>query len=97
MKKLYVVHSNEVLPYNTTENKIVLVTDDLEKAQEAYKKGVEDWKKERTGSENYTIETDTTKFSDSEVETYFCAFMQGDYNNDHYEIQIDIVEPVLMG
>ena len=50
MKKLYVVHSNEVLPYNTTENKIVLVTDNLEKAQEAYKKGVEDWKKEHPES-----------------------------------------------
>ena len=33
MKKLYVVHSNEVLPYIGTINKIELVTDDLAKAE----------------------------------------------------------------
>lgn len=97
MKKLYVVHSNEVLPYDTTENKIVLVTDDLNKALEAYNENIEKWKKERTGSENYKIETCTTKFSDSEVETFFSAFMDGDYNNDHYDVIISEVEPIMAG
>lgn len=88
MKKLYVVYSNEVLPYNDTINKIEIVTDDPAKAQSKLNECVEEWKRTRSGSENYRIESDLECFS---------AFMEGDYNNDHYEIQIDIVEPVLMG
>lgn len=86
--KLYVVHSNEVLPYNDTINKIELVTDDPAKAQAKFNECVEDWKKTRTGSENYRIESDLD---------YFSAFMDGDYNNDHYDVMINEVEAVLLG
>lgn len=88
MKKLYVVHSNEVLPYNDTINKIEIVTDDPAKARAKLDECIEDWKETRTGSENYRIESDLVSFS---------AFMDGDYVNDHYDVMIDEVEPVLLG
>lgn len=87
MKKLYVVHSNEVLPYAETINKIEIVTNDHTKAQAKLNECVEDWKKTRTGSENYRIESDLDCFS---------AFMDGDYNNDHYDVMITEVEPVFI-
>ena len=77
--KLYVVISNEVLPYNDTINKVEIVTDDPAKAQAKFNECVEDWKKTRTGSENYRIESGLF---------YFSAFMDGDYNNDHYDVMI---------
>lgn len=88
MKKLYVVHSNEVLPYNDTINKIELVTDDLAKAEAKFNECIEDWKETRTGSENYRIESELHNFS---------AFIDRDYTNDHYDVMIDEVEPVLLG
>lgn len=88
MKKLYVVHSNEVLPYNDTINKIEIVTNDLAKAQAKLNECVEDWKNTRTGSENYRIKSDLVSFS---------AFMDGDYNNDHYDVIISEVEPIMAG
>lgn len=86
--KLYVVISNEVLPYNDTINKVEIVTDDPAKAQAKFNECVEDWKETRTGSENYRIESGLF---------YFSAFMDGDYNNDHYDVMISEVEPVLFG
>lgn len=77
--KLYVVISNEVLPYNDTINKVEIVTDKPAKAQAKFNECVEDWKKTRTGSENYRIESGLF---------YFSAFMDGDYNNDHYDVMI---------
>ena len=88
MKKLYVVHSNEVLPYNDTINKIEIVTDDPAKARAKLNECVEDWKNTRTGFENYRIESDLDCFS---------AFMDGDYNNDHYDVIISEVEPIMVG
>lgn len=83
--KVYVVHSNEVLPYNDTINKIEVVTFDPAVAQRTFNDCVEDWKKTRTGSENYRIESDLESFS---------AFMDGDYNNDHYNVTITETELV---
>lgn len=77
--KLYVVISNEVLPFNDTINKVEIVTNLASKAQAKFNECVEDWKKTRTGSENYRIESGLF---------YFSAFMDGDYNNDHYDVMI---------
>ena len=77
--KLYIVISNEVLPYNDTINKVEIVTDDPAKARAKLNECIEDWKQTRTGSENYRIESDLDCFT---------AFMGGDYNNDHYDVMI---------
>lgn len=77
--KLYVVHSNEVLPYNDTINKIEIVTDDPAKAREKFNECIKEWQETRTGSENYDCER---------MDYLFSAFMKGDYNNDHYEVMI---------
>ena len=81
--KVYVVHSNEVLPYNDTINKVEIVTTDIATAQRKFNECVEDWKKTRTGSEKYRIESSLDCFS---------AFMDGDYNNDHYDVTITETE-----
>ncbi len=86
--KLYVVISNEVLPYNDTLNRVELVTDDPAKARAKLNECIEDWKETRTGSEKYRIESDLVGFT---------AFIEGDYNNDHYDVMISEVEPVLFG
>jgi len=84
--KLYIVHSNEVLPYESTYNKIELVTKDKELAKSKMNELFEEWKKDRAikiEQGHYEIET-----SDDEL----LGFESGDYNNDHYQVNISEYE-----
>ena len=94
--KLYVVHSNECLPSESSICKIELVTNDLEAAKKKYRECIETWYKERSGSEKYETETDTTTIGEKEVETYFSAYINGYYPEDHYDVMIEVVEPIMI-
>ena len=80
--KVYVVHSNEVLPMDMTYNKVELVTSDREKAVEKLRECIQEWK------DDYKTMKTSRIFKQEETEDTFSAWADGDYNNDHYDVEI---------
>ena len=90
--KLYVVHSNECLPSESSICKIELVTNDPKLAQEKYQECIDTWYKERSGSEYYDVE----KSSNENGEMYYSAYINGRYPEDHYDVMVEVVEPIMV-